>query len=96
MVDLDLIMNSLFSLSVGLIWFMIAYQFLLSLMGFIYFHRARREKAQIDEMIKSGTLQFPFLSILVPAHNEEKVIERTVRGILDMEYPHDRDGAHCN
>jgi len=88
--DFDLMMNSLFSLSVGLIWFMIAYQFLLSLMGFVYFHRARREKAQIDDMIKSGTLDFPFLSILVPAHNEEKVIERTVLGILDMEYPHDR------
>jgi cellulose synthase/poly-beta-1,6-N-acetylglucosamine synthase-like glycosyltransferase len=83
-------MNSLFALSVGLIWFMIAYQFLLSLMGFLYHRRCGKDKEKIDQMIKEGALDYPFLSILVPAHNEEKVIEITVERILGLTYPPDR------
>lgn len=30
---------------------------------------------------------FPSLSILVPAYNEEKVIERTIEGLLETDYP---------
>ena len=32
---------------------------------------------------------FPSISILIPAHNEEKVIEHTLKAILSLDYPHD-------
>src|SRR2546428_517778 len=33
------------------------------------------------------TLIYPSLSVLVPAYNEEKVIARTIEGLLETEYP---------
>lgn len=32
----------------------------------------------------------PFVSILIPAHNEAKVIEKTVTSILNLDYDHDK------
>jgi len=32
-------------------------------------------------------LEYPSLSVLVPAYNEEKVIARTIEGLLETEYP---------
>jgi cellulose synthase/poly-beta-1,6-N-acetylglucosamine synthase-like glycosyltransferase len=86
---LDLVMNSLFAISVGLIWFMIIYQFILTLMGYLYFRRCGRDRETIERMHKNGELTFPFVTILVPAHNEERVIEKTVRDILALDYPVD-------
>lgn len=34
--------------------------------------------------------EYPFVSIMVPAHNESVVIRRTVRALLNFDYPHDR------
>ena len=33
---------------------------------------------------------FPYISILVPAHNEAKVIGKTVESLLELNYPNDR------
>lgn len=32
--------------------------------------------------------RYPFLSVLVPARNEERNIERSIRSLLDQDYPH--------
>lgn len=34
--------------------------------------------------------ELPFVSIMVPAHNEGKVITQTVEALLALDYPHDR------
>jgi len=36
------------------------------------------------------TENFPFIAIVIPAHNEEKVIESKLLNHLDLEYPRDR------
>lgn len=87
---LEIVIESLFIISVGLIWFMIAYQLLLTILGFFHFLSSEKEKKKIDVMLKEGKIDLPFVSILVPAHNEEKVIEDTVRHILSLDYPHDK------
>lgn len=86
----DLIMNSFFAISTGLIWFMIAYQFLLTVMGFFHHITCRKEKEKIESLYRDGKLEYPFVSIMIPAHNEEKVIEKTVRDVLALTYPEDR------
>jgi len=75
-----------FLASVFLIWTMLVYQFVLAFAGYLYSRESAREKAVLDRT----TLDFPSLSILIPAHNEEMVIERTVRKILASEYPLDK------
>jgi cellulose synthase/poly-beta-1,6-N-acetylglucosamine synthase-like glycosyltransferase len=83
---LELDLSALFLLAVILIWFMIGYQFVLTVFGYINFLRSAREKKEIDAM----DLDLPPCTILIPAHNEEKVIRRTVEAMTRLEYPHDR------
>lgn len=81
---LELDLSALFILAVILIWFMIAYQFVLTVFGYINFLRATREKRTVDAM----DLDLPSCTILIPAHNEEKVIRRTVESMTRLVYPH--------
>lgn len=78
-IPIDLI----FLASVFLIWTMLVYQFVLAFAGYLYSRESAREKATLDRK----HLTLPPLSIIIPAHNEELVIERTVRKILASEYP---------
>ncbi|CDF59205.1 glycosyltransferase [Thermobrachium celere] len=71
-----------FLFSLYSIWIMLFYGGILTFFGYKYYLEVRRKKFKID--------QFPFVSILVPAHNEEKVIEETVRSIMELNYPIDR------
>lgn len=79
----NLLLNYLFVLSVILIWFMISYQFLLFLLGYFYSHRAEREKSDLS----SRDLVLPGVSILVPARDEERVIEGTLDALRRLNYP---------
>ena len=45
------------------------------------FDRFRRRNAVVDPNYR------PNLAVLIPAYNEEKVIERTVRSVLESDYP---------
>jgi cellulose synthase/poly-beta-1,6-N-acetylglucosamine synthase-like glycosyltransferase len=76
----------IFLVSVILIWFMIGYQFILSVYGYINFVRSMKEKKQVDSM----TFDYPTCSILIPAHNEEKVIGTTIESMLKLKYPEDK------
>ena len=83
---LELDLSILFLLSVILIWFMIAYQLVLTLAGFFHYRSSLKEKKSVD----GQQFEYPRVSILIPAHNEEMVIARTVEAMLNLEYPPDR------
>ena len=71
-------------ISMVCIWALMAINVFLSVGGFLYYHQCSKTDGHvpIDE--------YPFVSIMVPAHNESVVIRRTVRALLNFDYPHDR------
>jgi hypothetical protein len=83
-----ILLDILFILSVALIWFMLIYQFVLTSAGFLYGRDVQREKRRLDANPQRSSL--PELSILIPAHNEEMVIERTLTAILASDYPKEK------
>ena len=66
------------------IWLLMIMNAVLSIGGFIYYMKV--EKQGRGKPLE----EYPTVSILVPAHNEALVIVRTVRALLNMEYPVDR------
>ncbi len=66
------------------IWSLMILNVILSIGGFIHYMRVEKEGrcAPPDE--------YPMVSILVPAHNESVVIVRTVRALLNFDYPKDK------
>lgn len=83
---LELDLSIVFLISVILIWFMIAYQLVLTLAGFFHYRNSAKEKRHID------TLQFDFpkVTVLIPAHNEEQVIGYTLDAMTKLDYPSNR------
>lgn len=86
MTNLELDLSVLFLVTVILIWFMIAYQFVLTVFGYINYLKSFKEKQFVDE----NHFDLPTCSILIPAHNEEKVIGRTIESMLQLDYPKDK------
>ena len=82
---LELDLSALFVLAVILIWFMIAYQFSLTLFGYINYLKSLAERRRAD----AESVEYPTCTILIPAHNEEKVIARTIESLLKLNYPAD-------
>jgi cellulose synthase/poly-beta-1,6-N-acetylglucosamine synthase-like glycosyltransferase len=83
---LQLDLSIVFVVAVILIWFMIAYQLVLTVGGFFHVLRSAREKRDVDAM----PLDFPPVAVLIPAHNEGKVIRNTLEAMLAFDYPPDR------
>ena len=70
----------LFIFSLFSIWSLLLINIILAMGGYIfYFKNFDKEIKEIDE--------YPMISILVPAHNEAKVIGRTVESLLLLNYP---------
>lgn len=70
----------LFVFSLFSIWSLLLINIILAMGGYIfYFKNFDKEIKEIDE--------YPMVSILVPAHNEAKVIGRTVESLLLLNYP---------
>src|SRR4030095_7647539 len=65
---------------------MLVYQFTLCLFGFIYSHVTRRERRELE----AADIDLPCISLLIPAHNESLVLERTLSAMMSLEYPPDR------
>jgi len=80
------IIEVIFLVSVILIWFMIGYQFIFSVYGYINFIKSMKERKHVDQQ----TYDFPSCTILIPAHNEEKVISFTIEAMLNLNYPKDK------
>ncbi|HDF3936642.1 TPA: glycosyltransferase family 2 protein, partial [Clostridioides difficile] len=69
-----------FVFSLCSIWSLLLINIILAMGGYIfYFKNFDKEIKEIDE--------YPMVSILVPAHNEAKVIGRTVESLLLLNYP---------
>lgn len=83
---LEIDLSFLFVVAVIVIWFMIAYQFALTVYGYINFIKSMKEKKEVDEM----NFDYPTCSILIPAHNEEKVIGKTIEAMMKVVYPKDK------
>jgi cellulose synthase/poly-beta-1,6-N-acetylglucosamine synthase-like glycosyltransferase len=83
---LEVDLSFLFVIAVILIWFMIAYQFILTLFGYINYLKSFLEKKSVD----ASEFNLPSCTILIPAHNEATVIGATVEAMLRLEYPKDK------
>ena len=81
-----IIVDYLFVFSVIVIWFMLAYQFILFLLGYLYGFRAKRLRRKLEKM----SPDLPAVSLMVPAHNEGIVIKKTIESLLRLDYPKDR------
>ena len=86
MTFLEIDLSLLFVVAVILIWFMIAYQFVLTVFGYINYVKSLGRKRVIDGM----SFDYPTCTILIPAHNEEKVIGATIASMLRLEYPKEK------
>ncbi len=76
----------LFVFSVVFIWTMLLYQFVLTIGGFLWRAAWSREV----ERRPAPPAEWPGVSILVPARNEEKVIDGLLDHLQRLDYPRDR------
>jgi cellulose synthase/poly-beta-1,6-N-acetylglucosamine synthase-like glycosyltransferase len=81
-----IILDYLFVFSVIVIWFMLAYQFILFLLGYLYGFGADRQRRKMEQ----ANLELPAISLMIPAHNEGIVIRDTLNALRRLEYPNDR------
>ena len=81
------IIEVIFLCTVLVLWAMIFYQMGFTYLGYIYRRRSLRERAAL---VLADISQLPPVSIVIPAHNEEIVIEKTIRCLMDLDYPADR------
>ena len=80
----SILIDGLFVASVTLIWFMLGYQCLLFFLGHKYYRQMRVFKHKMPTVPDAD---LPAVSILVPCHNEERVIDHTIRSLQALEYP---------
>ncbi len=73
----------IFLFSLISIWAILLINIILAIGGYIYYLKSLSFK---DEKLN----EYPFVSILVPAHNEGKVIGKTVESLLSLDYPRDK------
>jgi cellulose synthase/poly-beta-1,6-N-acetylglucosamine synthase-like glycosyltransferase len=83
----QLIWNILFVTSVTIIWFMLAYQIVLFFLGYRYYRHTRRASMKRPPVPET---ELGAVSVLVPCHNEEIVIARTLKALLKLDYPKDK------
>ncbi|MBS3819476.1 glycosyltransferase family 2 protein [bacterium] len=82
----NLFLEVLFLVTVGILWSMIFYQLFFTFMGLFYRIKTTKEK----RIYETDRKNLPPVSILVPAHNEEQVIERTLESLCRMDYPSEK------
>ncbi|CAM4411983.1 glycosyltransferase family 2 protein [Paenibacillus typhae] len=78
------ISDVLMVIAVICIWSLLLVNVALIIAGYLYYIQTEREK--VPE-IKG---EYPFVTVMVPAHNEGVVISKTVESLLALDYPHDR------
>ncbi|MFJ8246240.1 glycosyltransferase [Peribacillus asahii] len=75
--------NTLFLLSLSIIWLMLLYHMFLMQGGYLHFLRYENTIPQWRANLKV----YPKVSILIPCHNEEVVIENTLKAMVKLKYP---------
>jgi cellulose synthase/poly-beta-1,6-N-acetylglucosamine synthase-like glycosyltransferase len=81
------IIDGLFVSTVALIWFMLGYQTLLFFLGHVYYRRTRHAAKNLREVPDA---ELPCISVLVPCHNEGRVIDHTIKALQKLDYPSDK------
>ncbi len=79
----NIVLDILFLSSVSIMWLMIVYQLFLTIAGYRYRYKIQQEQDEIAQT--EQTLQA--VSIMIPAHNESMVIEKTIERIQQLDYP---------
>ncbi len=79
----------IFITSLVIIWTFLLYHIFLSYEGFLYYQETEREKQRLDNLY-IDMKSLPFVSVLIPAHNEDIVIENTLKAIGSFTYPKER------
>lgn len=67
------------------IWFLLLSNVILALGGYLFARKIEMRNIELSNMIT-----YPFVSILIPAHNEEKVIGRTITSLVNLDYPNNK------
>ena len=80
----SLIFDGLFLGAVALIWLMLGYQSLLFFLGHSYYKKTRHNPTP-PPPVPDGEL--PPVSVLVPCHNEERVVAHTIQALQRLDYP---------
>lgn len=75
--------NTLFLLSLSTIWLMLLYHMFLMQGGYLHFLRYESPIGQWKSNLKA----FPKVTVLIPCHNEEMVIENTLKAMVKLNYP---------
>ena len=80
--------NLLFLMALGSIWVMLLYHMFLMLGGYLFSEKMDR----IDKRaaLSRDDSRWPKVTVLIPAHNEEMVIESTLEAMLRLDYPRDK------
>ncbi|WP_336046143.1 glycosyltransferase family 2 protein [Solibacillus ferritrahens] len=78
--------NLFLYISIFLIWTMLFYHAFLMLGG--YFHSLKYK--DFKKRFNIPLEEYPKVSILIPAHNEEIVIEDTIQSMIRLDYPKDK------
>ncbi|MDQ0298245.1 cellulose synthase/poly-beta-1,6-N-acetylglucosamine synthase-like glycosyltransferase [Salibacterium salarium] len=73
-------------LSLFIIWLMLFYHIFLMQGG--YFHYSKHIKTK--RLWEQNPGEMPTFSILIPAHNEEMVIENTLKAMINLRYPKEK------
>jgi cellulose synthase/poly-beta-1,6-N-acetylglucosamine synthase-like glycosyltransferase len=68
------------------IWALLLYSVFLMIQGFRYGNRQERKMPTL----LATPAKSPKITLIVPAYNEELVIERTLRALLTLDYPRDK------
>ncbi|SHK05552.1 glycosyltransferase family 2 protein [Paramaledivibacter caminithermalis] len=80
------LVDYLFLYSLLSTWLLLLMNIFLTFSGYRFYTISSSKKIDI---LKEMT-EFPSVSILIPAHNEEKVIGKTVKAMLSLNYPEDK------
>ncbi len=79
------VLEYVFLFAVVVTWGMIAFNLVLTWGGYLYRNKFYKDKTDL-----AADDQLPMVSAMIPARNEELVIEKTVRAILAMDYPKEK------
>jgi cellulose synthase/poly-beta-1,6-N-acetylglucosamine synthase-like glycosyltransferase len=77
------VLDGLMLVALCSIWLLLLVNVVLIVAGYRYYLKCEKQPPPVPET-------FPMVSIMVPAHNEGKVIVQTVRALLSFQYPRDR------
>src|SRR5699024_12031188 len=78
--------NFFLYLALFLLWFMLFYHIFLMLGGYLEYLKHDKNVKKFSE--NEG--EIPTVSILIPAHNEQVVIENTLQAMINLNYSKDK------